>query len=100
MATSGENYWPSTGRTSWPLTYHSESQRGGPIGEARTLPRVNSGASPGTLRSVRFTKCPHRKQGSQTPVRGAKVNAYQFLQTSNTARHGISVHTQYRSGID
>lgn len=22
MATSGENYWPPTGRTSWPLTYH------------------------------------------------------------------------------
>lgn len=21
MATSGENYWPPTGRTSWPLTF-------------------------------------------------------------------------------
>lgn len=21
MATSGENYWPPTGRTSWPLTW-------------------------------------------------------------------------------
>lgn len=23
MATSGENYWPPTGRTSWPLTIHN-----------------------------------------------------------------------------
>ncbi len=33
MATSGENYWPSTGRTSWPLTrFESELARSDSLG--------------------------------------------------------------------
>ncbi|MHD0300840.1 excalibur calcium-binding domain-containing protein [Rhodococcus qingshengii] len=29
MATSGENYWPPTGRTSWPLTPHLDRDNDG-----------------------------------------------------------------------
>lgn len=44
MATSGENYWPPTGRTSWPLTLaRVENRRVGPMRDdiqVRLVPAV------------------------------------------------------------
>ena len=95
MATSGENYWPPTGRTSWPLTLvdREDSSAGSLVTNgAEVLSKEGRAAGCGALAapvdSSRKTLCvrcerAHHEGGSvSSPLEGVRTTRMETLEAS------------------